>query len=206
MRDVLPLSEYEATARSLGVRTGVVTGLLWGIPMTGYLMFARGALAVGTALAIGVAGSLMFGCIATLGMRAAATKMMRRVYANDPKLFSELPGGYDLRLPASLMRGPIAVGGVLLLGESSAHFFPHRRNVKQHQASTQIRLDSPVEVEVVERRPGLLGQLFRPGPVQLLKLGNGDDAMLLLVPTPETVAVSIREYVSALRDAAKNAE
>ena len=129
--------------------------------------------------------------------------MMRRVYAIDPKLFSELQDGFDARLPASLMRGSIAVGGVLLLDRTSARFVPHRRNMKQHQASTQIRLDSPAEVGVVERHPGLLGQLFRPGPVRLLKLGNGDDAMVLLVPTPDSVAASVREYVNSARDAAK---
>ena len=60
MRDLLPFSDYEATTRSLGARTAVVTAVLWGILMTPWLISARGSLAVGTALTIGVVGSLVF--------------------------------------------------------------------------------------------------------------------------------------------------
>lgn len=197
MKELIPFSDYEATTRLGTLRTALVMALLWGTPMTGYLWYARGSLAPATVLSIGIAGGLLFGFGWTLWMRVGTTKLLRRLYVADPALFPHLPSHFDAMLPASLMKGSIAVGGLLLLSPDTAQFVPHVKNLKRHQSPTQLRLDAAAEPRVVERTPNAFGRLFRPDPAQLLELRNEQDSMLLLVPTPNRVASLIREHTNS---------
>jgi hypothetical protein len=167
--------------------------VLWGLPMTGYLVYARGSMSLGWAVGSGVLGALLFGFGWAAWMRTGLLKMIRRLYAGDPALVPPPPPtGYQARLPASLMDGRIAVGGHLYVGSQTVCFVPHMKNLKAHRTPTELRFGATPAPEIVEKQPNMFQRLFRPGPIRLLRIGERDRAMTILVPQPDIAAEAIR--------------
>jgi hypothetical protein len=170
--------------------------LLWGLPMTAYLVYARGSLSVGVAIAIGVGGALLFGLAWAVWMRTSLLKMVRRLHAGDPALVPSPPvGEYDTRFTASLMNGRLAIGGHAYVGKRSLCFVPHTKNLKAHQHPTEFRFDAAPLVSVIERQPNPFQRLFRPGPDRLLRVGDDQRHLTMLVVNPDDAARALRAHL-----------
>ena len=196
IRDLLPLSAYEQTDRAAWWRTVLMMGVLWGTPMT---IFAAWREPTATPLAVtvvvGAFFGLMFGILWTSWFGRSMRKMVRRIYAADPKLVPPAPEGeYEYRLACTYL-GRIAVGGHLYVGPREWTFVPHRKNLKMHQAPITIALAPSMSVEVVEVQLRGLPALLMKGPAYRVRVVTPRDDAAFVTPEPHTVAEALREYV-----------
>jgi hypothetical protein len=94
------------------------------------------------------------------------------------------------------MRGRLAVGGHLYVGRRALCFVPHTKNLKVHQTPTEFHFDAIPTVSVVERQPNAFQRLFRPGPVRLLRLGEHERQLTVLVAHPDDAARAVLAQMS----------
>jgi len=195
MRDLLPLSAYEnASTPSFG-RSTLVLGVLWGIPMTTFMLRTHQG-SLGFVLVIAAIGALTFGALITMLARFARRQLTQQVYyCVWPIVPAAPPGQYEARLMCSLIRGRLPVGGHLYIGPEAWAFVPHARNGPLLRKA--VRWEQPGRLSVFTQRPGWgwLAWLFGAPNNDQVVLADGDARAVLVVPDASDVVAAI----SALR-------
>jgi len=98
----------------------------------------------------------------------------------DSKLFTH-------RLPCSLRRGRLDVGGVLYVGRREALFQPHAGNLPKDRAGVVVAHGEPCEVALVPSRPNRLAAFLARRLPPGVEIACGGRRYLFIVPAPETV-------------------
>jgi hypothetical protein len=195
MRDLLPLSAYEKASTVSFGRSTVVLGLLWGIPMTTFMLRTDQG-SPGFILAIGAIGALFFGSLVTMLAGFARRQLTQQVYyCVWPIVPAAPPGQYEARLMCSLVRGRLAVGGHLYIGPEAWAFVPHARNGPVMRKT--VRWEQPSRLSVSAQRPawGWIAWLFGMPMNDQVVLADGEGRAVLVVPNASDVVSAI----SALR-------
>jgi hypothetical protein len=79
MKDLFPFEIYESAVRRMTApRTAIVMAVLWGVPTTAYLVYARGDLGITMTIATGAVGASLVGVGWTVWMRTSMVAMARR--------------------------------------------------------------------------------------------------------------------------------
>ena len=196
MRDLLPLSRYEASVKGVAWRSSLVMAALWGIPMTTFLVISQGDLGLVASLSTGVLAALLFGFGWTLWMRRGMLRLIRRIYNGDPKIVPPAPAGpFDARLSCNLMLSKnFGVGGHLYLGEDRAVFMPHNRNLPKHRHPVTMTPIPVGSVAIADLNPSALVRLLANGPVRTIRVRVAEGDMEILTPEPETIVREITPY------------
>lgn len=200
IREFVPLEGYEEGLGPAKRRMALVMAALWGVPITLYSMLAADdALEAIVALVVGVAGALAFGFLWTWTMTLGVRRLVRRVYAGDPRIVPAPPAGaYEYRFACSYLPSLLtAVGGHLYVGPAAWTFVPHRRNLKRHRAPVSIPITPGTRVEAVEVTQPAWARLFTPGPAYRLQVRSGAATTMFLTPDPRALAPRLREYLQA---------
>jgi len=195
MRDLLPFSAYEKASTVSFGRSTVVLGLLWGIPMTTFMLRTHQG-SLGSVLLGGAIGALVFGSLITMLARFARRQLTQAVYyCVWPIVPAAPPGQYEARLMCSLIRGRLPVGGHLYIGPQAWTFVPHARNGPVMRKT--VRWEQPSRLSVATQRPrwGWIAWLFGVPTNDQVVLADGEAQAVLVVPNASDVVSAI----SALR-------
>jgi hypothetical protein len=184
MRDLLPLSAYENASRLSFGRSMLVLGLVWGIPMTMFMLRTHQG-SLGFVLVVGAAGALIFGALITMLARFARRQLTQHVYYCVWPIVPAAPAGqYEVRLMCSLIRRPLPVGGHLYIGSDNWTFVPHTRNGPLYRKP--VRWDRPRKLSILNQRP-------RWGDDQVV-LVAGESRWVIVVPNAAEVAAALEGY------------
>ncbi|HTD59595.1 MAG TPA: hypothetical protein VK679_03030 [Gemmatimonadaceae bacterium] len=195
MRDLLPLSAYEKASTVSFGRSTVVLALLWGIPMTTFMLRTHQG-SPGVILVSGAIGALFFGSLLTMLMGFARRQLTQQVYyCVWPIVPAPPPGQYEARLMCSLIRGRLPVGGHLYIGPETWAFVPHARNGPLMRKT--VRWEQPSRLSISAQRPrwGWIAWSFGVPINDQVVLADGEARAVLIVPN----ASDIVSAISALR-------
>jgi hypothetical protein len=191
MRDLQPLSAYEnASKRSFG-RSTLVLGLLWGIPMAMFMLRTHQG-SLGFVLGVAAIGALVFGSLVTMLARFARRQLIQLVYhCVWPIVPAAPPGQYEARVMCSLIRGRLAVGGHLYIGDEAWTFVPHARNGPIYRKP--VRWERPGRFSLFTQRPrwGWLPWLFGVAPNDQVVLADGESRAVFVVPNAGDVVSAL---------------
>lgn len=193
MRDLQPLSAYENASGPSLVRSTLVLGLLWGIPMTMFMLRTNQG-SVGFVVAIGAIGGLLFGSLVTILARFATRQLTQQVYHGVWPIVPAAPQGqYDARLMCRLRRGRLAVGGHLYVGAERWVFVPHARNGPLYRKP--VRWERPLGFSFTTQPPqwSALAWLFGLPREDQLVLDEGENRAVFMVPNAAQVAAVLNE-------------
>ena len=191
MRDLQPLSAYENASRLNFGRSMLVLGLLWGIPMTMFMLRTHQG-SLGFVLVIGAAGALVFGALITMLARFAKRQLTQHVYyCVWPIVPAAPPGQYEIRLMCSLIRRRMAVGGHLYIGHEAWTFVPHTRNGPLYRKPVRWDQPSRLAVSTQRRRWGWLEWLFGLPTHDQVVLATGESRWVIAVPNAAEVASAL---------------
>lgn len=179
MQDLQPLSAYEKALGPMVVLSTIVVGLLWGIPMTLFMLHThQGSLAF--VATIGAIGGLVFGALVTMLARFATRQLNQQVYYGVWPLVPAAPAGeYDARLMCRLKHGRLSVGGHLYVGPESWVFVPHTKNGPFYRKP--VRWDRPASLS------------FSTPRHDRLVLADGEHRSVLVVPNAGAVVAALSE-------------
>ncbi len=195
MRDLQPLSAYEDASGPSLLRSTLVLAVLWGIPMTMFMLRTEQG-TFGFVLLIAAAGGLLFGSLVTMLARFATRQLTQLVYHGVwPIVPAAPPGEYDARLMCRLSRGRLAVGGHLYIGGDAWVFVPHTRNGPLYRKP--VRWDRPAGLSFTTQRPrwAWLGWLFGLRRDDQLVLTDGATRAFFIVPNAADVAATLTASV-----------
>ena len=196
MRDLQPLSAYENASKPSFGRSTLVLGLLWGIPMTMFMLRTHQG-SLGFVLAIGAVGALIFGALITMLAGFAKRQLTQHVYhCVWPIVPAAPPGPYEARLMCSLVRRPLAVGGHLYIGHEGWTFVPHTRNGPLYRKP--VRWDEPYQLSISTQHPkwGWLSWLFGVPTQDQVVLAIGESRWVIAVPNAADVASALATPVA----------
>ncbi|HSY81860.1 MAG TPA: hypothetical protein VK807_08865 [Gemmatimonadaceae bacterium] len=196
MRDLLPFSAYESASTVSFGRSTLVLGLLWGIPMTTFMLRTHQG-SLGFVLVIGAIGALIFGSLITMLARFARRQLTQAVYyCVWPIVPAAPPGEYEARLMCSLIRGRLPVGGHLYVGPRAWTFVPHARNGPVMRKT--VRWEQPSRLSVSAQRPswGWLAWLFGVPTDDQVVLADGEAQAVLVVPNAADVVPELTAAIS----------
>ena len=183
MRDLQPLSAYEASSGPNLVRSTLVLAVLWGIPMTMFMLRTQQG-STGFVLAVAAVGGLLFGGLVTMLARFATRQLTQAVYhCVWPIVPAAPPGEYDTRLMCRLARGRITIGGHLYVGAAGWVFVPHTRNGPFYRKP--VRWDRPGSLSLSTQRS-------RWGGADQLVLADGANRAVFVVPNAADVAATLK--------------
>ncbi len=194
MRDLQPLSAYEKAARLSFGRSTLVLGLLWGLPMTMFMLRTHQG-SLGFVLGIGAIGALTFGSLITMLARFARRQLMQQVYyCVWPIVPAAPPGEYEARLMCSMIRGRLAVGGHLYIGHDAWAFVPHVRNGPIYRKP--VRWEQPGRLSLSTRRApwGWIAWLFGTATDDQVVVADGASRAVFVVPNAGDVASELEGY------------
>jgi hypothetical protein len=192
-RDLQPLSAYENASGPSIVRSTLVLGLLWGVPMTLFMLRTNQG-SVGFVVAIGAIGALIFGSLVTMLARFATRQLTQQVYhCVWPIVPAAPPGEYDTRLMCRMLRGRFPVGGHLYIGAGAWVFVPHVRNGPFYRKP--VRWERPAQLSFSTQRPrwSWLGWLFGVSQADRLVFADGDNRAVFVVPNAARIATALDE-------------
>jgi uncharacterized membrane protein YeaQ/YmgE (transglycosylase-associated protein family) len=195
MEDLQPLAAYESASALSFWRTTVVLAVLWGVPMTMFMLRTHQG-SLGFVVSIGVIGALIFGSLLTMLARFARRQLTRQVYYCVWPIVPAAPSGdYHARLMCSMMRGRLAVGGHLYVGQDAWAFVPHVRNGPLYRKA--VRWERPHRLSLSTQRPrwGWLARLFGAAPSDQLVVADGQSHACFVVPNAADVALKLRGYI-----------
>lgn len=186
MRELQPLSAYENASGPSFVRSTAVLGLLWGIPMTMFMLRTkRGSPAF--VIAVAAIGGLLFGGLLTILARFARRQLTQLVYHGVwPIVPAAPPGEYETRLMCRLKRGWLTLGGHLYVGDQAWVFVPHTRNGPFYRKP--VRWDRPATLSLSTQRA-------RWGRDDRLVLTDGERRAIFVVPNAADVAATLNASV-----------
>lgn len=196
MRDLLPFSAYESASTVSFGRSTLVLGLLWGIPMTTFMLRTHQG-SLGFVLVIAAIGALIFGSLITMLARFARRQLTQAVYyCVWPIVPAAPPGEYEARLMCSLIRGRLPVGGHLYVGPRAWTFVPHARNGPVMRKT--VRWEQPSRLSVSAQRPswGWLAWLFGVPTNDQVVLADGEAQAVLVVPNAADVVPELTAAIS----------
>ena len=191
MRDLQPLSAYEKASGPSVVRSTLVLGLIWFIPMTMFMLRTHQG-SVGFVVTIGAIGALVFGSLVTMLARFATRQLTQLVYHGIwPIVPAAPPGQYDARLMCRLRRGRSAVGGHLYVGADGWVFVPHTRNGPFYRKP--VRWERPAGLTFSTQRPrwGGIAWLFGLPRSDQLVVTDGEVKAVFVVPNAAEVAAAL---------------
>jgi hypothetical protein len=191
MRDILPLSSYEGASGPSMLRSTLVLGLLWGIPMTMFMLRTNQG-SLGFVVAIGAIGGFLFGSLVTMLARFATRQLTQHVYhCVWPIVPAAPPGQYDARLMCRMQRGRLSVGGHLYIGAGGWVFVPHTRNGPFYRQP--FRWDRPTALSLSTQRPGSswLAWLFGLPRHDQIVLSDGARRAVFVVPNAADVIAAL---------------
>ena len=194
MRDLLPLSAYEAASTVRFGRSTLVLAVLWGVPMTTFMLRTHQG-SLGEVLVIGAIGALIFGALITMLARFARRQLTQQVYHCMWPIVPAAPAGqYEARLMCSLIRGRLPVGGHLYLGHEAWAFVPHARNGPLLRKS--VRWERPGRLTLFTQRPrwGWLAWLFGVPTTDQVVLADGEARSVVVVPNATDVVSALEGY------------
>lgn len=207
METLAPRTLYDKDELGITDRMPLVSGLVFGIGMGGFVFLEHlGAssswrAAFGNAAAIGIPAGLLFGLLLPRLLGAMAARINDRLYAGDPTLVAPPDAErYQYRLPCGWMRSPAhAVGGVLYLGAGGLRFEPHLRN--------PARLRTPIAMEPVEQLSVALVEAPLPGwtrvwgrrSVPRIQVRLGQRSEQFSLPQAGEAVARLQERLSALQ-------
>lgn len=198
MQDILPLDAYlqhleESLSRprlalAMGLPYGVFMALAF-IAIAAWTDTLRRPHALPLLVGVGLAGGLAFGLLMASRLPSRLRRASEEVYRGTGRLATPLPDPalFTHRLPCSLRRGRLDVGGVLYVGRREALFQPHAGNLPKDRAAVVIAHGSPCEVALVPLRPNRLAAFLAPQLPPGVEIACGDRRYPLVVPEPETV-------------------
>jgi hypothetical protein len=195
MEELQPLAAYESASVLSFWRTTLVLAVLWGVPMTLFMLRTHQG-SVGFVVSIGVIGAILFGSTLTVLARFARRQLTRQVYHCVWPIVPAAPSGeYQARLMCSLIRGQLAVGGHLYVGRDAWTFVPHVRNGPLYRKP--VRGEHPARLSLAAQPPrwGWLARLFGAAPGDQLVLADGQSQSTFVVPNAADVASSLERYI-----------
>jgi hypothetical protein len=199
MRDVQPFSAYENASGASTVRSTLILGLLWGVPMTLFMLRTNQG-SVTFVVTIGAIGGLLFGALVTMLARFASRQLTLQVYHCVWPIVPAAPAGeYDARLMCRMMRGRFPVGGHLYIGSDAWVFVPHVRNGPFYRKP--VRWEQPASLTLSTERPrwGWLGWLFGFARNDQLVFADGKNRSVFIVPNAAQVAAALSATLPSLR-------
>lgn len=199
MRDVQPLSAYENSSGPNLVRSTLVLAVLWGIPMTMFMLRTNQG-TPGFVIMVAAIGGLLFGGLVTMLARFATRQLTQLVYhCVWPIVPAAPPGEYDSRLMCRLKRGRMAVGGHLYVGNEGWVFVPHTRNGPFYRKP--VRWERPTGFSLSTQRPrwGWFTWLFGLPAGDQLVLADGANRAVFVVPNAADVAATLNAGVQTNR-------
>ena len=191
MRDLLPLSAYEGASGPSVVRSTVVLALLWGIPMTMFMLRTHQG-SVGFVVGVGAVGGLVFGSLVTMLARFATRQLTQVVYhCVWPVVPAAPPGAYDTRLMCRLERGRLTVGGHLYVGDASWVFVPHTRNGPLYRKPVRWERPGGLALSVQRPRWSALTWLFGLSRADQVVAADGEGRSVFVVPDAGQVVAAL---------------
>lgn len=193
MRDLQPLSAYQNASTVGIVRPTLVLGLLWGIPMTMFMLRTHQG-TVGFVVAVCAIGAVLFGSLVTLLARFASRQLTQQVYyCVWPIVPAAPPGQYDARLMCRLKRGRLTIGGHLYIGAESWVFVPHTKNGPFYRQPVRWAQPAALSLSARDPRRSLLSWLFGSTPHDQLVISDGNRGAVFLVPNAADIISAMNQ-------------
>lgn len=186
-----PLSAYEHASAVGIVRPTLVLGLVWGIPMTMFMLRTHQG-SVGFVVTICAIGALLFGSLVTMLARFATRQLTQQVYHGIwPIVPAAPPGEYDARLMCRMKRGRLSIGGHLYVGAERWVFVPHTRNGPFYRRPVNWDRPAALSLSAAHPRRSWLSWLFGSTKVDHLVLSDGDRGAVFIAPNAADVVSAL---------------
>jgi hypothetical protein len=199
MQDLQPLSAYEQSSGPNLVRSTLVLAVLWGIPMTMFMLRTNQG-SVGFVVMVAAIGGLLFGGLVTMLARFATRQLTQLVYHCVWPIVPAAPSGeYEARLMCRLKRGRMAVGGHLYVGAEGWVFVPHTRNGPFYRKPVRWEQPAAFSLSTQRARWGALTWLFGLPRGDQLVLANGANRAVFVVPNAAEVAAALHPQTKGSR-------
>jgi hypothetical protein len=173
------------------VRSTLVLGLLWWIPMTMFMLRTNQG-SIGFVAAVCAVGALLFGSLVTMLARFATRQLTQHVYyCVWPIVPAAPPGQYDARLMCRMQRGRLTVGGHLYVGAEGWVFVPHTRNGPFYRRPVRWDRPTALSLSMQSARWSWFGWLFGLPRHDQLVLADGARRAVFVVPNAAHVVSAL---------------
>ncbi|MGD9633913.1 MAG: hypothetical protein AB7G28_03980 [Pirellulales bacterium] len=134
------MSKLQSTSPNNWRRLAVISGLLYGLPMSVWFSIQSGRYAVG--LPAGIVAGVFFGILFSWLMSTFARRQAARFKVERPDFGSET---IVYEGPANNFKGAEGVGGYLWLTGDRIHFASHKFNLQNHEWTARFPEIAAVE-------------------------------------------------------------